>query len=214
MYLDYFEGSYYINLDRRQDRRIKFEERVSKLDLFIPRYSAFEYKKEEITNPFNDPNWYIKLSCTKSHQNIIQIAKDNNWKNVWIFEDDCVFIEDFIEKAKLCINDLKQLDWDMFFFGGEPNSDCISITDNIVKTNGLYGTHCYAINSNFYDKILSIPFINGLIDVFYLNYSINDKKFYLSKKLLAWQDDELVSDLWGEKSGEQIYRNAYKKYIK
>ena len=41
--------------------------------------------------------------------------------------------------------DLKQIEWDMFYMGGEPNSECYSISDNLAKcTTGLYGTHAYA----------------------------------------------------------------------
>jgi hypothetical protein len=39
--------------------------------------------------------------------------------------------------------------------------------------------------------------------------------YYVSKELLAWQDDEFVSDLWGGRiRREEQYRNSYKKWIR
>jgi GR25 family glycosyltransferase involved in LPS biosynthesis len=170
---------------------------------------------QKMSSPNNENNWHIKISCTKSHFDIIQKAKENGHKNCMIFEDDCKFCDDFYNKAEKCINDLKNFEWDMFFFGGEPNEKCIEVTDNIVKTNGIYATHAYIINHTFYDKVLEMEFNKGIIDILYLNYPLNKKKFFLSKKLLCWQDDDDVSDLWNcKKNSKLIYEKAYKEYIK
>ena len=213
MYFNYIEDAYYINLDSRVDRRTAFENRCKKIGITPNRFAAIQLKKEECPDPWNDKDWHKKISSTLSHQTIIQLAKDKGLNNVWIFEDDCVFIDSFMDKVQKCIAELKHLEWDMFFFGGEPNKKAIPYSNNIVKTNGVYGAHCYLINSTFYDKMLAIPYQAGLMDIHYLVYNEDEKQFFLSKELLAWQDDTLISDLWGTKDGETIYRNAYKKYI-
>jgi len=214
-YLDYFDGSLYINLDSRIDRRESFELKTSALGLDIPRFRAVSFSPDEVVKSPNDPNWHKKVSSTTSHQACVKIAKDNGWENCLIFEDDCIFVDDFINKAKACIEDLKQRDWDMFFFGGEPASDCENITENIVKTNGVYGAHAYAINKRFYDTVLGYPNDRNLIDIIYIHVSTDSKKFYLAKELLIWQDDDKYpSDLWIKSGSEKIYRDAYKKYVK
>jgi len=213
-YLDYFDGAFYINLDSRKDRRESFEIKSQAVGLSIPRFSAFSFSPDEVFKNPEDPEWHKKVSCTASHQKCIQIAKDNNWESVLIFEDDAIFDVDFITKANECIADLKNMEWDMFFFGGEPASDCPAVTKNICKTDGIYGAHAYAIHKSFYDQILQFPTDMHLIDIIYLNSNTHYKKFFIAKELLVWQDDDRYpSDLWIKSGSEQIYRNAYKKYI-
>jgi hypothetical protein len=214
-HLGYFDGAFYINLDRRIDRRESFEAKSQAAGLSIPRFSAFSFSPDEVNKNSEDPEWHKKVSCTASHQKCIEMARDNGWESVLIFEDDAIFDNNFKEKALACVNELKTLDWNMFFFGGEPASDCPSVTHNICKTDGIYGAHAYAIHHSFYDNILHFPNDWQLIDIIYLNHDINAKKFFIAKELLVWQDDDKYpSDLWIKSNSEQIYRNAYNKYIK
>jgi len=212
-YFNYFHGAFYINLENRVDRKESFQLKSNNAGLDIPRFKAISFNPGDFTNP-NDPNWHKKVSCTTSHQECIRIAKNNNWDNCLIFEDDCIFVDDFQNKAQNCINDLKNIEWDMFFFGGEPMEKVEIITNNIVKINGVYGAHAYAINKSFYDKVLNYPNDLNLIDVIYIHLNKNDKRFFLAKELLIWQDDDKYpSDLWVKSGSEKIYRDAYQKYI-
>jgi hypothetical protein len=114
----------------------------------------------------------------------------------------------------MCIDDLKGIEWDMFYFGGEPNKETVYYSDNIVKTDGIYGAHSYLVNHTFYDKILSADLVNG-IDILYLNLNTNDKKYYLSREILCNQDGESYSDIWGQTiKRDEVYKNAYKLYVK
>jgi GR25 family glycosyltransferase involved in LPS biosynthesis len=215
MYFNYIEAAYYINLNKRRDRKRNFELNTNKFGLFIERFSAVELGPDDVVRNPQDNNWHIKISCTKSHFDIIKTARERGYKNCMIFEDDCQFCDDFYNKAQKCINDLKKFEWDILFFGGEPNSECVSITNNIVKTNGIFATHAYIINHTFYNKVLEMDFNRGIIDILYLNYPIEHKKFFLSKELLCWQDEEDISDLWNcKKDSKKIYEKAYKDFVK
>ena len=144
---------------------------------------------------------------------MIKEAKHRGWKNCVIFEDDCIFVNGFVNKVKECIKELKDIQWDIFYMGGEPSGECNIITNNLAKcTAGMYATHAYVINESFYDKVLSIPYTLGVIDTLYMSmYSSN---YYMCRELLAWQDDEFESDLWGGKiKREKQYRDMYKKWI-
>lgn len=214
-HLGYFDGAFFINLERRIDRRESFEQKSQEAGLSIPRFNAISLSPEDITPHPHDPEWHKKVSCTASHQECIRLAKSNDWESVLIFEDDAKFHPEFMHKALLCVEDLKQLQWDMFFFGGEPNGECPKVTDNLAKTNGIYGAHAYAIHKNFYDTILNFPKEAAIIDIIYLNYSSDKKKFYLSRELLVWQDDDKYpSDLWVKTDSEAIYRNAYNQHVR
>lgn len=215
MMFEYIDKAYYINLDYRTDRRELFEKRISDLDLDIERFEAVKLKLEEIENPFNDSNWHKKMGCSQSHLNIIKLAKEKGLRNVWVLEDDCVFVDGFVEKAKKCIEELKSLDWDMFYFGGEPNKESIPHSDLLVRSNGAYGAHSYIVNHTFYDKIIDNAPPNTILDGFYLSYNEADKIIYLSKELLCLQDGNFESDLWGGKiNRDNLYKEAYEKFVK
>jgi len=214
MILDYIDKAYYINLDYRTDRKEMFENQIKKLDIEVERYDAIQLKLEDIENPFGDINHHKKMGCAISHINLVKLAKEQNLKNVWILEDDCIFVDEFMEKAKHCIEELKQLEWDVFYFGGEPNRRAEPYSDLIVKTIGVYGAHSYIVNHTFYDKVINNYSRNTLLDIFYLNFNEWDKNFYLSKELLCLQDGTSESDLWGGKIDRlENYNEAYKLYI-
>jgi hypothetical protein len=145
---------------------------------------------------------------------MIKEAKRRGWKNCVIFEDDCVFEDGFVDKVKKCIDELKDTKWDLFYMGGEPGGWCDSVGDDLAKcTAGMYATHAYVINECFYDRVLSLNHNIGIIDTIYMAMYTNN--YYMAKELLAWQDDEFVSDLWGGRiRREEQYRNSYKKWIR
>lgn len=209
MLFNHIDGAFYINLNRRVDRRDNFEKQIQKIGIEVERFSATEFKSQET----GSDNWNCKIACTHSHFRVVQKAKDRKWNNVLIFEDDCIFAEDFINKTQQCINEIKNLEWNILYLGGEPNNYCNSITTNLCKvTSGVYGTHAYVVNSNFFDKILSIPYTLGIVDQLYMN--IVDTNYMISKELLVWQDDSSYSDLWNQyKKSYDIYKSAYKKWI-
>ena len=214
MILNYIEKAYYINLDYRTERKEGFEKRISELGIEVERYEGVKFNKDELNNPFNDKDWHKKMGCAYSHLNIIKLAKQNELKNVWIFEDDCKFVDGFIEKAQKCIDELKELEWDVFYFGGEPNREATPHSDLLVRTNGVYGAHSYLVNHTFYDKILIDNVEHSLLDNRYLAYNENEKIFYLSKELLCLQDGNFESDLWGGKiNRDEMYKSAYKQFI-
>ena len=214
MIFDYFDGGFYLNLDKRTERKEAFERRSKEAGFEVERFPAIQLKEEDVPNPFNGRDWHIKISCTYSHFEMIREAKRRGWKNCVIFEDDCVFEDEFVDKVKKCIEELKDKEWDLFYMGGEPGGWCDSVGDNLAKcTSGMYATHAYVINECFYDKVLSLNYNIGVIDTIYLAMYTNN--YYMSKELLAWQDDEFVSDLWGGRiRREEQYRNSYKKWIR
>jgi GR25 family glycosyltransferase involved in LPS biosynthesis len=214
MILNYIEKAYYINLDHRTDRKELFEKRASELNIPVERFPAIIINPEDITNPHGDPRWHNKVSNYYTHLAVIKKAKELGLNNVWVFEDDCVFVDGFMDKAQKCIDDLKNIEWDMFYFGGEPNKETEYHSQNIVKTNGIYGAHSYLVNNTFYDKILRMTIVSP-IDIHYLNYNCDFKKYYLSREILCNQDGESYSDIWGQTLyRDEIYKNAYKLYVK
>jgi len=213
MIFDYFDGGFYLNLDKRTERKEAFEKRSKEAGFEVERFSAIQLKEEDVPNPHKGKDWHIKISCTYSHFEMIKEAKSRGWKNCVIFEDDSVFVDGFIDKVKICIDELKDMEWDIFYMGGEPNGICESVSTNLAKClSGMYGTHAYVINESFYDRMLNTPYEQGVIDTLYLNQS--DRTYIVAKELLVLQDDNFESDLWGGKiKREQQYRDTYKKWM-
>ena len=213
MIFDYFDGGFYLNLDKRTERKRAFQKRSKEAGFQVERFSAIQLKEKDVPNPLNGKNWHIKISCTYSHFEMIKEAKRRGWKNCVIFEDDCVFVDGFVNKIKECIEEMKDKKWDIFYIGGEPGGWCDSVSDRLAKcTAGMYATHAYVINESFYDNVINLPYTMGIIDTIYM--SMYDNNYYMSKELLAWQDDEFESDLWGGKiKREKQYRDMYKKWI-
>jgi len=218
-YLGYFEGVYYINMDSRTDRKERFEKMAEEFSVPAIRVSALTATDEEampLYDGHNDPRRKFKMGCTMSHQSVVRMAKENGLKNCLIFEDDCVLLDSYKEKIQLCADELQNVEWDLFYLGGEPNNYCKPISDNLVQieNGGVYTTHAYAINHTFYDKMLSVkPNQVDTIDILYINYDRNSRKCILSKELLAVQDRS-YSDLWDTiTNSTQWMINGWNKYV-
>lgn len=217
-YLNYFDAVYYINMDSRTDRRERFEKMSKEFNVPAIRVSASVVSDEEATPLYeghNDPRRKFKIGCTLSHQSIVRTAKENGFKNCLVFEDDCVLLDSYKSKIQQCVDELKNIEWDLFYLGGEPNNYCKSISNNLAEMGqdgGVYCAHAYAINNTYYDTVLNFsPNQADVIDLLYLHYH---GRCILSKELLAIQEDNIYSDLRGHKvSSSNVMINAWNKYV-
>jgi hypothetical protein len=120
-----------------------------------------------------------------------------NYKNVLIFEDDALIDDNIIEDLSKCVNELKDINWDMFYLGCNP-IQYYKETENLGRVIKTTTNHAYAINAKFYDNIL----INSNFfryypcnDGYYGNLGSNkDIKIYMALKNLVTQR-ESYSDI-------------------
>src|SRR3990172_10356543 len=75
----YIEKVIYINLDNRTDRRKEIEHELSVFSIPFQRFPAIKTAVGCV-------------GCTQSHLQILKNAKQNNYKNVLILEDDFMFV--------------------------------------------------------------------------------------------------------------------------
>lgn len=221
-YLDFFDDVYYINLDSRPDRKKLFEKRASIHDINAIRFPGIIPNKGEYVETDDNRRKY-KVGCTLSHQSIVRSAKERGLKNVIIFEDDCVFFDNFKEKAKIYANELKDVDWDVFYFGGDPTNDCIFITENLARMYdsdhdgrfGVYCTHAYAINHTFFDEIIGADKTSlESIDTLLVNIFNSKTNIILGSEILAVQDKSF-SDLWGHIiDSSEIMKETWSLHVK
>ena len=141
---DIIDKIVYINLDSRKDRRKHIETQIKMMDVDknkVLRFPAIFHKKGYI-------------GCSKSHLEVINMAKKNNWKNVLIFEDDFTFIQNIEEiKKKINIFFKREFDWNVLMLAY--NDWKLNDYDNNLKTCTYCGAPSgYLVNNKFYDKLI------------------------------------------------------------
>lgn len=159
---DYFDQIYCINLDRRTDRWGRMKTVFAKLGINVKKISAID--SCNISSPSTaTPKQKARFACTESHKLAVADAKENGYNKILIFEDDCVFVDNFEQKLFGYLKHLPE-DWDMLLLGyyAGPNfqkelfdaGEIIKIPANASKADGLWAAHAYAVNSRIFDDIL------------------------------------------------------------
>jgi GR25 family glycosyltransferase involved in LPS biosynthesis len=220
--LNYFDDAYYINLDRRTDRRDHMESKLSSLDIKAKRFPAITVDPEDIPEALKkelnschdrDRDYFPKyinckageVGCALSHKAIIRKAKEEGLNNILIFEDDCLFLDAWREEINILVKELSNIKWDIIYFGGELTGRAKPISDTLAITeSGIYCTHAYAVNKTFFDEIINFD-INWcwIIDLFLVNYNKKHRNFLVSKKMLTSQESG-YSDLRGNLTNNNI----------
>ena len=138
-----FGGIYYVNLDKRIDRKAEVEAEFEKIGMTAKRFQAIE------KNPGI-------IGCGYSHLTIIKEAKSLGLKNVLIFEDDFEFLVD------------KETFWNLinsFFSSNEPydvlmlshgSTEAKPYNDIIQKIYSAQTTSGYIVNECFYDRLIKV----------------------------------------------------------
>jgi len=123
---------YYVNLDRRVDRKKLMEGELKKMELDVERFPAIEEKIGSV-------------GCTKSHLAILRMAKNGGYENVLISELEYELSNFFNNHS----------DFDVVMFG----YNLLKYIPNIDRTVGkiIEGqtTSGFLVNRKFYDKLIS-----------------------------------------------------------
>ena len=146
---NYFDKIYCINLKKRPDRWEESLKEFKKLDIAddVIRFDAVDIQPGII-------------GCTKSHYEIVKLAKKNKYKNILIFEDDLECVRsDAIQVISKCMDQLNKhdKDYDMLYFGGNVPDDkslFSRVDENLSKVGFCKTTHAYVLNSTVFDLFL------------------------------------------------------------
>lgn len=233
---DFFDKVYFINLDKRVDRRNEVIIELDKHGINAERFSAVELGLNESNEMTKNGAaiWDIKVlphytqdqlnrkvrsqrSCTLSHLQIVKEAKSNGFKNVLIFEDDVVFNDevDFTASITNALKELKTKNWDMFVLGCNPRTTFNKDGKYLARLGGFYNAHAVALNSQCYDKVLNLNFKTSIvIDQYYFGLCV-DKivSAYTPIVPLAFQRDsfsDVEEYFYGTKS---IQLDAYRRFL-
>ena len=215
---NFFDKIICINLARRTDRWKEMQEQFKKHNLDVLRFNAVDgnpmkWKSDHFGGKQNSFNG--AMGCIASHVNIYSLAKQNNWKNILILEDDCDFIDNLNEIFEKSIETLPKK-WDLLYLGGvhetrngqfEPEK----FNEYFVRAKRIITTSCYAVNCTAYDLILNtvlekMPYFDCPIDTYLGAYIQPKLKTYAYHPPLAWQRAS-YSDV---QNGHRDYSNMMK----
>lgn len=175
----FFDRIYYINLDRRPDRRKHMEEQLEKFKLSAARVEAFDGSKLEWNDEiYGEKSTYWNngaLGYCLSYRLALLDAIKHNFQRILVLDDDCILSDnmyDVLEKA------FKQLpeDWHMLYLAANHSRESMPtvldrVNDNVYRLKGSVGSHAIIINNLAFDTILnyvSCPY--SALDVFFAVY--------------------------------------------
>lgn len=149
----FFEKTYLINLEKRQDRLLSFKKEFDGLEFEL--FKAIEEKSP--IKGMKDGEW----GCLRSHLTILKNAYDNKYRNILIFEDDCKIENVPLEQITTMLDYLSKNKWDMFYFGGGAKGEFVEIPNHdlakpVLRKGGIVMTHAYSFNNSFYERAIQI----------------------------------------------------------
>lgn len=130
---------FYINLDRRQDRRVQLEGELLKLGIEGERFAAI-------------PREPGGIGCTQSHIAVLKLARDRNYPNVLIFEDD---FESLVTKEVWdeTISNIPEIyDVVMLAYNLQSVEPFNHVFGKILETQSAPG---YIVHSSYYDTLIA-----------------------------------------------------------
>lgn len=194
---------FYINLDKRQDRKKEFESEMDKIGWEAERFPGIYYPP---------PKGIV--GCGKSHLEVLKLAKNRGYKNVLIFEDDFVFLE---SKEKV------EQELEKFFNNISDFKVCMlayNLQSGIVDLNNIYLTKVhkaatasgYIVNYTCYDELIrlyeeNLPKLESTME--HWKYA-NDQIWNVLQKKGGWYC--FTSRLGKQRDGISDNTNTYMKW--
>jgi glycosyl transferase family 25 len=135
----------YINLEKRTDRKEHIENELKKFNLPFERFNAFETKGMGI------------LGCGYSHLGVLKKAKEMNYKNILILEDDFMFLVDKEEFETELTNFFNlNIHYDVLFLSYGVNKNEILTNGTVNRVLESSTASGYIVHHSYYDKLISL----------------------------------------------------------
>jgi hypothetical protein len=218
---DFVSGGFYINLDYREDRNLLMKNQLIDLELdkIVERMSAVSITSSTVYSLDNkELITSISRATAESHKKIISTAKERNYKNVLILEDDAFFLNDenvkgltIIEKS---LDDLNNIpNWEVFFLGTNIHDKSLNLVgNNLIKCDSCVSTHAYILNCNSFDKLLSLDLTTHYAMDIWIDQCLTEK--YVAYPMAVPQRGGDLSDIGGHPSfGPDFWKKHYEKPI-
>lgn len=189
---DFFEQIYWLNLDRRSDRRVMFERQAKRLGFTAARVKAVDGQDPKLSGKIRNGLRPGEYGCLCGHFSILRDAIERKCKSILVMEDDCILDERLNDK----LPDLFKLVppyWEMLYLGGihskldDTSKPPVRLHKNLLGLRCTLTTVCYAVNGAALEKISHGIETNQPIDVSYAH--LQPELFaYGFWPNLAWQE--------------------------
>jgi len=146
-YMENIDKIVYINLEKREDRRKEIENELYNYNLDGERFEGI-YEK---------PPRGI-LGCLKSHLSVLKMAKEKDYKNVLIVEDDFYFVEEEnLVKKNMKLLFKKKPEFDVCFLSYHLHEGVVDRDDPFL-TKVIFSTTAsgYIVNNHYYGVLIDL----------------------------------------------------------
>lgn len=140
---DKIDKIFYINLDRRTDRRDLIEMDLAKIGLNAERFPGIQFEPGIV-------------GCGKSHLAVMKMAKERGYKNVLILEDDFTFLvskEEFDVALENFFSNVKE--YDVCMLCGQ-NMSVTPLKSGLSKVIEANNASAYLINGAYLDTLIAL----------------------------------------------------------
>lgn len=140
--MDILKNTLYINLQTRTDRLEHVQSELKKLGIEGERFNAIKTSSGAV-------------GCTLSHIKCLEIAKERNYEEVFICEDDITFTNPELFKEnlqKFCDNE--DIMWDVLIIGGNNVPPYNQYNDYCARVYNCQTTTGYIVKQDFYDIMI------------------------------------------------------------
>jgi GR25 family glycosyltransferase involved in LPS biosynthesis len=213
---DFFEKGYYVNLDKRPERKECFLNDMAKVGLgsFFERFPAFYHGDNSDFNYLT-----THQACGRSLVTVIKKAYDLGYNNVLVFEDDAYFLDNTLEYVESSLDTLSSInDWHMIYLGGMLLDHELNLVGkNLLKQNNLLTTHAIGYSREGMKKVIDGWRWNegggAAIDGWFageVHYGVPYFTKYVTYPLAVVQYEHRPSDLnGGVSAGLEDYTRGY-----
>jgi hypothetical protein len=170
----WFDHIYYINLEKRTDRRQTMEEQLQKWNLTATRVIALDGSalKWSAVHGIESMYWNTRSLGYCVSYRVALLDADQKYNKVLILDDDAAFTDDF-DVVLNCAGKTLPKDWRMLYFGGNhgENIPTTGYGDNLMRLHGSYSSHAIILNKTCYAHFLDFlrtPY--GPLDVYFSVY--------------------------------------------
>ena len=179
-----FPIAYFTNMDYNQSKAENTTREVEKIGITPTRIAGVVY-----TGTSNH-EWNGWIGCGLAHLNGLRLAKELN-QNVLMFEDDVVFVDDYIKIIHNAVNELPE-NWDMFYLGANITGTVHQVSSQLGRLTSARATHAYGVNHNFISKLIETVEAKAEskpIDCVYADEVCPSNYCYVTIPLVAMQRD-------------------------
>jgi glycosyl transferase family 25 len=130
--------AFYINLDRRADRRAEIESELANMEIDAERFRAIEHV-------------FPAIGCTSSHVDVLKLARERGYESVMIFEDDFMFLVSKDEYVAAMSKLPASYDVVMLAFNTVSDS---AYDETFTRVSDCQNASGYIVHSRFYDRLI------------------------------------------------------------